>query len=56
MTSYKSFKELTHHEVESEGYRIRFQLKDQRILIMAPHGGRIEPTTEIIAEAIAGRD
>ncbi len=54
MASYKSFKELCQHEVEGRDYRIRMEWRDPRILIMAPHGGRIEPTTAAIAEGIAG--
>jgi phage replication-related protein YjqB (UPF0714/DUF867 family) len=56
MASYTSFKELATHEVEGQDYRVRIKLRDLRVLIMAPHGGSIEPTTEIIAEAIAGKD
>jgi phage replication-related protein YjqB (UPF0714/DUF867 family) len=56
MTSYRSFKELVDCEVEGQDYRIRVELRDPRILIMAPHGGRIEPTTSGIAETIAGME
>ncbi len=56
MTSYTSFKELADHEREGQDYRIRIELRDPRILIMAPHGGKIEPTTAEVAEAIAGID
>jgi len=56
VTAYKNFKDLAGHEVEGQDYRIRIDLRDPRILIMAPHGGRIEPSTEMIAEAIAGAD
>jgi phage replication-related protein YjqB (UPF0714/DUF867 family) len=55
-SSYQNFKDLADHEVEGQDYRIRIESRDPRVLIMAPHGGRIEPTTEIIAEAIAGKD
>jgi phage replication-related protein YjqB (UPF0714/DUF867 family) len=54
MTSYVSFKELAGHEVEGRDYKIRIDLRDPRVLIMAPHGGNIERTTSEIAEAIAG--
>jgi phage replication-related protein YjqB (UPF0714/DUF867 family) len=54
MTSYSSFKELADCEVEGQDYRIRIELRNPRVLIMAPHGGRIEPATVEIAEAIAG--
>jgi phage replication-related protein YjqB (UPF0714/DUF867 family) len=56
MTSYMSFEELADHEVEGQDYRIRVELRDPRVLIMAPHGGKIEPATSEIAEAIAGMD
>ena len=54
MTSYSSFKELADCEVEGRDYRIRIESRDPRVLILAPHGGRIEPATVEIAEAIAG--
>jgi phage replication-related protein YjqB (UPF0714/DUF867 family) len=57
MTSpYKSFEELKSRELEGKDYQIRFHLRDERVLIMAPHGGKIEPTTSMIAEAIAGEN
>jgi phage replication-related protein YjqB (UPF0714/DUF867 family) len=56
MVSYMSFKELVHREVEDQDYRIRIELRDPRVVIMAPHGGKIEPTTAEIAAAIAGDD
>jgi len=57
MTSlYESFKELKKREIEGQDYRIRIDLKDEHVLVMAPHGGKIEPGTAEIAEAIAGHD
>jgi phage replication-related protein YjqB (UPF0714/DUF867 family) len=56
MTSYTSFKELADHEVEGRDYRIKIEMRDPGVLIMAPHGGKIEPATAEIAEAIAGMD
>jgi len=56
MASYTSFKELADRETEGQDYRIRIELRDARVLIMAPHGGKIEPTTAQIAKAIAGID
>jgi phage replication-related protein YjqB (UPF0714/DUF867 family) len=57
MTSlYESFKELKKREIEGQDYRIRIDLKDEHVLVMAPHGGKIEPETAEIAEAIAGHD
>jgi phage replication-related protein YjqB (UPF0714/DUF867 family) len=55
-SSYESFKELREQEVEGRDYRIRGDSKDGHVLVMAPHGGKIEPGTAEIAEAIAGRD
>ena len=42
--------------MEGQDYRIRIELKDPRVLVMAPHGGKIEPATAEVAEAIAGMD
>jgi len=56
MISYTNFNELENGEVEGRDYRIRVESRDPRVLIMAPHGGKIEPTTAEIAEAIAGED
>jgi phage replication-related protein YjqB (UPF0714/DUF867 family) len=56
MPSYTNFRELADHEVEGQDYRIRVELREPRVLIMAPHGGKIEPTTAEVAEAIAGMD
>jgi len=56
VTSYMGFKELVDREAEGQDYRIRIELRDPRVLIMAPHGGKIEPMTAEIAEAIAGID
>ena len=56
VSPYKSFQELADQEVEGRDYQIRVRLRDERVLIMAPHGGKIEPTTCMIAEAIAGEN
>ena len=53
---YKSFQELADCEVEDRDYQIKFRLRDERVLVMAPHGGKIEPTTSMVAEAIAGEN
>ena len=55
-SSYLSFEELASREVEGQDYRIRIELRDPRVLIMAPHGGKIEPMTAEVAESIAGMD
>ena len=56
MTSYTSFKTLSEREVGGQDYRIRLELRDPRVLIMAPHGGKIESATTEVAEAIAGTE
>jgi phage replication-related protein YjqB (UPF0714/DUF867 family) len=57
MTSpYKNFGELAQQEIENKDYQITVRLRDERVLVMAPHGGKIEPTTSMIAEAIAGEN
>jgi phage replication-related protein YjqB (UPF0714/DUF867 family) len=56
LSPYRSFEELRSQEQEGRDYQIRFDLKDERVLIMAPHGGKIERTTSKIAEAIAGEN
>jgi phage replication-related protein YjqB (UPF0714/DUF867 family) len=45
MTSYTSFKGIANHEVEDRDYRIKIECRDSHVLIMAPHGGKIEPNT-----------
>jgi phage replication-related protein YjqB (UPF0714/DUF867 family) len=56
VSSYQSFKELADRKVEGQDYRIRIELRDPCVLIMAPHGGKIEPMTAEVAESIAGMD
>jgi phage replication-related protein YjqB (UPF0714/DUF867 family) len=56
MDPYRSFKELGEHEVEGRDYQIRMNLREGPVLVIAPHGGKIEPMTAEIAEAIAGED
>ncbi|MBW1816007.1 MAG: poly-gamma-glutamate hydrolase family protein [Deltaproteobacteria bacterium] len=56
MAAYISFKELRRREVEDIDYRIRCRQGRTGILVMAPHGGNIEPGTSRIADAIAGTE
>jgi phage replication-related protein YjqB (UPF0714/DUF867 family) len=52
---YSSFTDLARSEVRGEDYDVI--VRDQegaRAVIIAPHGGTIEPRTEKIAQAIAG--
>ncbi len=53
---YKNFAELEQNEREDEDYTIFCREADSDIVIMAPHGGGIEPGTADIADALAGYD
>lgn len=53
---YKSFNELATSERLDIDYRIRALDRGSEAVILAPHGGWIEPKTSEIAEAIAGTD
>ncbi len=53
--TYMGFQELIRHEIPDRDFRIHQQDTGSKILIMAPHGGRIEPKTSEIAIAIAGK-
>ena len=55
-SSYRSFDELKNQETEGQDYQVRAHRRNGRVLIMAPHGGKIEPMTSEIAEAIAKDD
>jgi phage replication-related protein YjqB (UPF0714/DUF867 family) len=53
---YRTFNELAAKERLGVDYRIRAADRNTPIVILAPHGGWIEPGTSEIAEAIAGGD
>lgn len=53
---YNNFAELAANERVGIDYRIRVEDRGTPIVILAPHGGWIEPHTSEIAEAIAGPD
>ena len=50
---YRNFKHLLQHETEGEDFEIAYQPRNSDILVMAPHGGKIEPYTGELAEMIA---
>jgi phage replication-related protein YjqB (UPF0714/DUF867 family) len=54
MTGFDSFGCLAENFVEGTDYRIRLRDGVSGVLVMAPHGGRIEPGTDEIAETVAG--
>ena len=53
---YSSFAVLARHQIEGQDYRILFRKRNGARVIIAPHGGGIEPGTTEIADAIAGND
>ena len=54
--SYQSFPELESQEREGEDWAREYINRESRILVMAPHGGWIEPFTAELARAVAGND
>ncbi|MDC4168309.1 poly-gamma-glutamate hydrolase family protein [Photobacterium damselae subsp. damselae] len=54
--TYSSFDELSAHEVEGRDFTIIREKRDSNVLIMAPHGGKIEKWTSEIALALAGNN
>ena len=56
MPNYTNYSELRNSEKEGEDYRIRSHEGHSNILIMAPHGGCIEPGTTEIAHAVAAKE
>ncbi len=53
---YRNFAELSKRESLDRDFRIRFRKITSAIVIVAPHGGQIEPGTSEIADAIAAED
>jgi phage replication-related protein YjqB (UPF0714/DUF867 family) len=52
----QSFQEIATTKIEGLDYRINVMNRNSSIVIIAPHGGDIEPGTSQIAAAIAGVD
>jgi phage replication-related protein YjqB (UPF0714/DUF867 family) len=52
---YPSFARLAQHEQNGRDYTIRHRPGSSGLLVMAPHGGGIEPGTGDMAGALAGR-
>lgn len=53
---YANFSELAQSEKEGTDFRVRLRANGGSTAIIAPHGGRIEPGTSEVAEAIANND
>ncbi len=50
---YKNFKELSENEIAGEDFRITKISRNSPVLVMAPHGGRIELGTTEITRSLA---
>ena len=53
---YPDFATLAAAHEQDRDYRITVQDRGTRVVILAPHGGTIEPETASIAQAVAGDD
>lgn len=53
---YRTFADLAANERRGQDYRIRLRQRGSETVVIAPHGGYIEPQTSEIAERIAGSD
>lgn len=51
---YNSYSKLRQCERENEDYFVVMEKRESDVLIIAPHGGKIEPGTSEIAKEIAG--
>ena len=51
----RSFSELQRHAQRGRDYRVAVRRGATGLLVMAPHGGGIEPGTDHLAAALAGR-
>ncbi len=51
---YRNFAELSEEQTPELDYRIDYRNRESKILLMAPHGGRIEFYTDHAARMIAG--
>jgi phage replication-related protein YjqB (UPF0714/DUF867 family) len=54
--SYPSFQDLERNEREGEDWIREYVNRSSGVLVMAPHGGWIEPFTSELARAVAGND
>jgi phage replication-related protein YjqB (UPF0714/DUF867 family) len=56
MGGYQNFSHLARHALAGKDFIIEMRQGSSGFGIMAPHGGRIEPGTAAVADAIAGQD
>ncbi len=55
-THYQSYQELSSNEQQEIDYRLSYRRRNSDVAIIAIHGGRIQPGSTEIADAIAGED
>ena len=53
---FQNYADLSAEMLRDDDYQIRAEDRGSAVIIIAPHGGTIEPETSLIAEAIAGSD
>jgi phage replication-related protein YjqB (UPF0714/DUF867 family) len=53
---YRNFEQLANSEQENVDFRILCRARESNTVIVAPHGGAIEPGTSEIADAVASED
>ena len=56
MGKYDNHKQLNENETKGKDYRTHFRHGKSGIVVMAPHGGGIEPGTTELADAVAGNE
>jgi len=56
MDKYSNFRELQSSEVKDKDYEIHLRDTESEIIVIALHGGNIEPGTQEVADALAGQD
>lgn len=55
-SEYHGYAELLQHHTEGHDFDVEYVDRRSPLLVMAPHGGKIEPYTDVIAATIAGDD
>ena len=53
--AFRSYRQLRSHAQRGRDYRVFVRKGQTGLLVMAPHGGGIEPGTDTLASALAGR-
>lgn len=56
MDTYRTFGELERKHERARDFALRYTRKASEWIVVAPHGGRIEPGTSELAEAVAAQD